>query len=109
MTRQQQERIDQLATEYHSVSPRLDSHSLSYYVDCYATALPERCSACGREDVDHLGPDYIGHHFRVAVPVATFRIAPSGFKQDVTPPDLSFVRVPDDLAIVIERPEARRP
>lgn len=83
MTSHQQERIDGLATEFHSVSPRLDAHSLSYFVDCYDTALPERCSACGREDVDHLGREWLGHPFKVSVPVATYRVSPSGFSQRI--------------------------
>jgi len=85
MNHLQRQKVDQLAGEYHSVSPRdVRDGTDSIVVDCYGTALPELCTVCGCEDVDHLGDDGLGHPFRMAWPVASFRVAPSGFVQTVT-------------------------
>lgn len=81
MTAHQQSKLNDLAREFQSVGVREDSHSRSIFVDVYDHGLPERCVECGSDD-SHLGAD---HSFKVAHPVATFRISPSGFTQNLTP------------------------
>ena len=82
-TARQQDQLDRLAKEYKSVSVRKDSHSLSLLVDCFTCGMPELCVSCGKDELEHLRGGV--HNFRVAVPVATYRISPSGFRQDITP------------------------
>lgn len=87
MTPIQRVRVDELASEFHSVSPRSANDGTdSIIVDCYGTSMPELCTVCGREGVDHLQED-LGHRYRPAWAVAKFRVMPAGRRFDITPPD----------------------
>lgn len=94
MTPEQRNSVDELAEDFHSVSPRpARDGTHSVIVRCYGTSMPELCSVCGCEDVDHLDGDGLGHTYRPAWPCATFRVQPSGRRFDITPPH-QFMPIP---------------
>jgi hypothetical protein len=83
VTAHQQTKLNELAQEFRSVGVREDSETRSVFLDCFDVSLPEACVRCG-DDSDHLSAHF-DHSFVVAVPVKTYRVSPSGFRQDITP------------------------
>jgi hypothetical protein len=85
MTDEQRDQLERLSEHYASVGVRSAPEGADVIFDCYDVGLPERCVWCGEEADDHPSDDFrterLTHYFRVAVPVRTYRVAPSGFRQ----------------------------
>lgn len=90
MTAHQQTKVNELAKVYQSTRVRECHETSSVFVECYRDPTPELCVECGEEREAHLhptdGPYFRSlsnplHYFKVAAPVAQFRISPSGFRQ----------------------------
>lgn len=98
MTHEQRNRVDELADDYASVSPRsADDGTDSIIVRCFTTAMPELCTVCGCEDVDHLEADGLGHGWKPAWAAAEFRVQPSGRRYDVTA-SAYFMPIPGEVS-----------
>jgi hypothetical protein len=82
LTEEQERAIAELAGSYWSVALRA-TDTASIYIDCYEVGkLANACAHCSLPPEDHDGSD---HAYRVSMPARTYRIAPSGFRQDITP------------------------
>jgi hypothetical protein len=85
MTDEQRDHLERLSEHYASVGVRSAPEGSDVIFDCYSTGLPERCVFCGEDEPSHQNISdplpWHFHAFRVAVPVRTYRVAPSGFRQ----------------------------